>query len=389
MKEQLYQSGLAALDSETSATTMKLSRKWVNEAFVDLSGINDQKFVETMTMMGHQVRSCATQDDTIIEFEISNNRPDCCCVIGLAREAAAAFNKPMKHHEPEVKGCDTCSVYELLDVDVPAMDLCNRYTCRMVKNVKIGSSPDWLCQRLKAHGIRPVNNIIDIVNYVMLEYGQPIHAFDYRCVANGEMVVREAEDGEVLITAGGDRLELKSGMLIIAADYRAVGLAGIVGGEEATITDDTEMIVFEAANFNGACIRQTAMAFGIRTDAVLRTENNPDPMMTVPAIQRACELVELLECGEVLDGMIDILNYVPEPKTLELDPEQINRLLESDIPEADMISYLNRLEIPVKGRSILLPSFRSDLGSIADVATEVRRLHECDKIRPVTLSRTD
>lgn len=388
MEEQFSQSDLTSLDYEMSAFVIKLSRRWLDQEFVDLSDVSDHKFVETMTMLGHQVRSRTTHDDTVFEFRVINHRPDCYCVIGLAREAAAAFNKPMKHHEPVVKGCDTCSIYELLDVDVPAMDLCNRYTSRMIKNVKIGSSPEWLCQRLRDHGIHPVNNIIDISNYVMLEYGQPIHAFDYRCVSNGEIVVREAEDGEVLITADGILRQLKSGMLIIASESHPIGLAGIKCSDEAQISDDTEMIVYEAASFNGACIRQTATAFGLQTDAILRMESNPDPMMTIPAIDRVCELVELLECGEVLDGIIDILNYVPEPKTLDLESEKLNRLLESDISEADMVSYLNRLEIPVEGRSILVPSFRSDINSLADIAAEVRRLQECDQMTATTSETT-
>ena len=336
---------------------------------------------------GDDINLIIGNDDTVVDFEITNNRPDCYSIIGLAREAAAAFNKPMKHHEPVVKGSDVGSMYEMLDVEVPAADLCNRYTSRMVKNVKIAPSPKWLRQRLRANGVRPINNIVDITNYVMLEYGQPMHAFDYRYVASGKIVVREAEEGEVLTTLDGTVRPLQKGMLVIADDTKAIGLAGIMGGENSEIVDDTTTVVFESANFNGTSIRQTALALGMRTDASGKFEKNLDPMMTVPAVQRACELVELLECGDVMDGMIDVINYVPTPRTMELEPEKINRLLGTDISEADMVSYLNRLEISVEGRTIHIPSFRPDLNLMADIAEEVGRLYGYNEI-PTTALKT-
>ena len=329
---------------------------------------------------GDDINMVIGNDDTIVDFEITNNRPDCYSIIGLAREAAAAFNKPMKHHEPVVKGSDAGSMYEMLDVEVPAEQLCNRYSSRMVKNVKIAPSPKWLRQRLRANGVRPINNIVDITNYVMLEYGQPMHAFDYRYVASGKIVVREAEEGETLTTLDGTVRELTPGMLVIADENKPIGLAGIMGGENSEILDDTTTVVFESANFNGTSIRQTALALGMRTESSGKFEKNLDPMMTVPAVQRACELVELLECGDVMDGIIDIINYVPEAKTLELEPEKINRLLGTDISEADMVAYLNRLEIPVEGRTIHVPSFRPDLNLMADIAEEVGRLYGYNEI---------
>ena len=329
---------------------------------------------------GDDINLVIGNDDTIVDFEITNNRPDCYSIIGLAREAAAAFNKPMKHHEPVVKGSDAGSMYEMLDVEVPAEDLCNRYSSRMVKNVKIAPSPKWLRQRLRANGVRPINNIVDITNYVMLEYGQPMHAFDYRYVSSGKIIVREAVEGETLTTLDGNARQLKPGMLVIADENKPIGLAGIMGGENSEILDDTTTVVFESANFNGTSIRQTALALGMRTESSGKFEKNLDPMMTVPAVQRACELVELLECGDVMDGIIDIINYVPAPKTLELEPEKINRLLGTDISEADMVSYLDRLEIPVEGRTIHVPSFRPDLNLMADIAEEVGRLYGYNEI---------
>ena len=330
--------------------------------------------------IGQDINAVIGNDDTIVDFEITNNRPDCYSIIGLAREAAAAFDKPMRHHDPVVKGSDAGSMYEMLDVEVPAENLCNRYTSRMVTNVKIAPSPKWLRQRLRANGVRPINNIVDITNYVMLEYGQPMHAFDYRYVSSGKIVVREAEDGETLTTLDGVVRNLKAGMLVIADNERAIGLAGIMGGENSEIMDDTTTVVFESANFNGTSIRQTALALGMRTEASGKFEKNLDAMMTVPAVQRACELVELLQCGDVMDGIIDIVNYVPAPKTLELEPEKINRLLGTDISEEDMVKYLNRLEIEVEGRTIHVPSFRPDLNLTADIAEEVGRLYGYNEI---------
>ena len=336
---------------------------------------------------GDDINLVIGNDDTVVEFEITNNRPDCYSIIGLARESAAAFGKQMKHHEPVVKGSDAGSIFEHLDVEVPATELCNRYSSRMVANVKIGPSPKWLRNRLRANGVRPINNIVDITNYVMLEYGQPMHAFDYRYVASGKIVVREAEEGETLTTLDGNVRNLKPGMLVIADDERAIGLAGIMGGENSEIMDDTTMVVFESANFDGTSIRQTALALGMRTDASGKFEKHLDPMMTIPALERACELVEMLECGDVLDGTIDIINYVPEEKTLTLECDRINKLLGTQISKEDMVKYLNLLEIEVEGDTIHVPSFRPDLNLMADIAEEVGRSYGYNEI-PTTAFKT-
>ena len=330
--------------------------------------------------IGEDINLVIGNDDTIVDFEITNNRPDCYSIIGLAREAAAAFGKTMRHHEPVVHGSDAGSIFEHLDVEVPAAQLCNRYSSRMVANVKIGPSPKWLRQRLRANGVRPINNIVDITNYVMLEYGQPMHAFDYRYVSSGKIVVREAEERETRTTLDGTGRQLKAGMLVIADDTKPIGLAGIMGGENSEIVDDTTMVVFESANFNGTSIRQTALALGMRTEASGKFEKSLDPMMTIPAVQRACELVELLQCGDVLDGVIDIVNYVPQPKTLPLEVDKINRLLGTEISKEEMVRYLNLLEIPVEGDTILVPSFRPDLNLMADIAEEVGRAYGYNEI---------
>ena len=333
--------------------------------------------------IGQDINQVIGNDDTVVEFEITNNRPDCYSIIGLAREAAAAFGKPMRHHEPVVHGSCAGSIFEHLDVEVPATDKCSRYSSRMVANVKIGPSPKWLRQRLRANGVRPINNIVDITNYVMLEYGQPMHAFDYRYVSSGKIVVREAEAGETLTTLDGTVRSLKPGMLVIADDTKPIGLAGIMGGENSEIVDDTSMVVFESANFNGTSIRQTALALGMRTEASGKFEKNLDPMMTVPAVQRACELVELLGCGDVLDGTIDVIHYVPESRRVRLEPDRINELLGTEISQEDMVKYLANLEIPVEGDEILVPSFRPDLILTADIAEEIGRSYGYNAI-PIT-----
>ncbi len=336
---------------------------------------------------GQDINLVIGNDDTVVDFEITNNRPDCYSIIGLARESAAAFGRKMRHHEPRVKGSDAGDIYDYLDVEVPADSLCNRYSSRMVANVKIAPSPKWLRQRLRANGVRPINNIVDITNYVMLEYGQPMHAFDYRYVSSGKIVVREAREGETLTTLDGNVRNLKPGMLVIADGDKAIGLAGIMGGENSEIVPDTTMVVFESANFNGTSIRQTALALGMRTEASGKFEKSLDPLMTIPALQRACELVELLGCGDVLGGTIDILNHIPEEKRLPLEPEKINKLLGTDISKEEMIHYLDLLEIPVEGSEILVPSFRPDLNLMADIAEEVGRSYGYNEI-PITAFKT-
>ena len=336
--------------------------------------------------VGQDINEIIGNDDSVVEFEITNNRPDCYSLIGLARETAAAFNKPLKLHEPVVKGGGKGELSELLCVETPADDLCNRYSARMVRNVKIAPSPKWMRERLRAAGIRPINNIVDITNYVMVEYGQPMHAFDYRYITSGKIVVRRAGNDAEVTTLDGIVRKLSPEMLVIADGSRPVALAGVMGGENSEIVDDTTDVVFESANFDGTSIRKTALALGMRTESSAKFEKNIDPMLTLPAVNRACELVELLEAGEVLDGVIDILNYVPEPFELPLEPDKINALLGTSIPEADMIDYLAREQVPVENGIIKVPSWRPDLRRMADIAEEVARFYGYNEI-PTTLMR--
>ena len=342
---------------------------------------------------GDDLKPVIGADDHVVEFEITPNRPDCLSVIGLAREVSATYDVPLKLHEPVVKGGGEGSLVELLDVETPASDLCPRYTARMVRNVKIAPSPKWMRERLRAMGVRPINNIVDITNYVMLEYGQPMHAFDYRYVRGGKIIVRRAQEGEELTTLDGQVRELTANHLVIADETRAVGLAGIMGGENSEIVADTTDVVFESACFDGTCIRKGALALGMRTEASAKFEKGLDPLNTLPAVNRACELVELLGAGEVLDGTIDVLNYVPQPHIVTMDPDRVNALLGTDIPAAEQYQYLERVDIVTEKKDfpngpaeVIIPSWRGDVEGIADLAEEVARFYGYNKI-PTTLMR--
>ncbi len=335
---------------------------------------------------GADIREAIGLNDHVVEFEITPNRPDCLSVIGLAREAAATFDTPLSLHEPEVKGGAAGSLPELLRVDTPDADLVPRYTARMVRGVKIAPSPLWMRERLRAMGVRPINNIVDITNYVMLEYGQPMHAFDYRYVHGGHIIVRRACEGEKLTTLDGKEHTLNANHLVIADETRAVGLAGIMGGENSEIVEDTTDVVFESACFDGTCIRKGALALGMRTEASAKFEKGLDPMNTLPAVNRACELVELLGAGEVVDGVIDVLNFVPQPTVLKLESEKINALLGTDIPQEEMVSILKKLQFRVEDGLVTVPSWRGDVKRMADLAEEVARYHGYNNI-PNTLMR--
>ena len=342
---------------------------------------------------GDDIKPVTGLDDHVVEFEITPNRPDCLSVIGLVREVSATFDVPYNLHEPVVKGGGPGVLPELLDVETPASDLVPRYTARMVRNVKIAPSPKWMRERLRAMGIRPINNIVDITNYVMLEYGQPMHAFDYRYVNGGKIIVRRAEEGEKLTTLDGKEHTLTANHLVIADEGRAVGLAGIMGGLNSEIVADTVDVVFESACFDGTCIRKGALALGMRTEASAKFEKGLDPMNTLPAVNRACELVELLGAGEVVDGVIDILNNVPQPWTVTMDPERVNALLGTDIDPVDMYCLLERVNILTKEKDfpngpaeVVIPSWRGDVKRMADLAEEVARFYGYNNI-PSTLMR--
>ncbi len=329
---------------------------------------------------GDDIKPIIGADDQIVEFEITPNRPDCLSIIGLAREAAATFGTHLILHEPMVKGGADGSLADLLEVTTSDTDLCPRYTARMVRNVKIAPSPKWMRERLRAMGIRPINNIVDITNYVMLEYGQPMHAFDYRYVKGGHIIVRRAHEGEELTTLDGNVRKLDCTMLVIADEDRAVGLAGIMGGENSEIVNDTVDVVFESACFDGTSIRKTALALGMRTEASAKFEKGLDPMNTLPAVNRACELVELLGAGHVVDGIIDILNHVPQPTILKLEPGKINALLGTDVSTEEMISILTKLGFQTEGNTVCVPSWRGDVSTMADLAEEVARFYGYNNI---------
>ena len=347
--------------------------------------LNSDPDMQNLTL-GEDIRTAIGLNNRVVEFEITPNRPDCLSVIGLAREAAATFGGELKLHEPEVKGGAEGCLIDLLDVETPADDLVPRYTARMVRNVKIAPSPKWMRDRLRAMGVRPINNIVDITNYVMLEYGQPMHAFDYRYVQGGKIIVRRAEDGEELTTLDGNVRKLTADHLVIADETRAVGLAGIMGGMNSEIVEDTTDVVFESACFDGTCIRKGALSLGMRTEASAKFEKGLDPMNTMPAVNRACELVELLGAGEVVDGVIDILNHVPHPTVLTLEPEKINALLGTDVPAEEMVRILKSVDFQVDGNQVTVPSYRADVLRMADLAEEVARFYGYNNI-PCTLMK--
>ena len=334
---------------------------------------------------GDDMAKVVGYDDSIVEFEITPNRPDCLSVIGLAREASATFKRPLKLHTPEVKGCGG-GIADLVDIEIEDGALCPRYTARMVKNVKIAPSPKWMRERLRNSGVRPINNIVDITNYVMLEYGQPMHAFDFSCVEGGRIIVRTAREGEVIQTLDGNDRKLTTNMLCICDEHKPVCVAGVMGGANSEIVGDTAMVLFESANFNGVSVRRTAAALGMRTDASARYEKGLDPMNTMKAVQRACELVELLGCGEVVDGVLDVIAQDKAPTVVKLEPEKINALLGTDLPESLMRDILLSLGFELNGDDILVPSWRGDVEHYSDIAEEVARFYGYNNI-PCTLMR--
>ncbi|HEX2985839.1 MAG TPA: phenylalanine--tRNA ligase subunit beta [Caproiciproducens sp.] len=329
--------------------------------------------------LGQPICEALGFNDTKVEFEITSNRPDCFSIIGLAREAAATFHKPLNLHKPTVKaGHGTCK--GMLNVKVEATDLCPVYSARIVKNVRVKPSPRWMRERLRAMGVRPINNIVDITNYVMLEYGQPMHSFDLRFVEDGQIHVRRAQDGESITTLDGVERKLTTKNLVIADAKKPIAIAGVMGGEYSGIVDDTTTIVFESACFDGASVRTTARDHGMRTDASARFEKGLDPNNCLPALERACELVELLDAGDVLDDVIIDGQPNRERRRIKLDTDWINRFLHIDLSTADMKEILRKLECEFDGDDIIVPTFRPDLEHKADIAEEIARFYGYNKI---------
>ncbi len=323
--------------------------------------------------------------DTVFEYEITNNRVDCYSILGVAREAAATFNKDFVM-PPVKKVGNSEDVNDYVKVDVQATDLCPRYTARLVRNIKLAPSPEWMQRRLAASGIRPINNIVDITNYVMEEYGQPMHAYDYDTLAGGKIIVRRAEEGEEFVTLDGQTRKLDPSILMICDAEKSVGVAGIMGGENSKITDDVKTMLFEAACFDGTNIRLSAKKIGMRTEASGKFEKGLDPNLASEAIDRACQLIEELGAGEVVGGMIDVYPQKNVEKRIKFEPDKINKLLGIDISAEEMLGYLKKIELIYNEETneLIIPTFRQDLECGADIAEEVARFYGYANI-PTTL----
>lgn len=326
-------------------------------------------------------------DDTVFEYEITNNRVDCYSIIGIAREAAATFRKPFTPPVVTETG-NAEDINDYVKVDVEATDLCSRYTARLVKNIKLAPSPKWMQRRLASAGIRPINNIVDITNYVMEEYGQPMHAYDYDTLAGGKIVVRRAKDGEKFMTLDGQERTLDSDMLMICDGEKAVGLAGIMGGENSKITDDVKTMLFEAATFDGTNIRKATKRLGLRTDASGKFEKGLDPENALAAMNRACQLIEELGAGEIVGGVVDVYPNKKERVRVPFEPERINALLGTNVSVEEMLGYFKMLELDYDEtkQELIIPTFRQDLLRTADIAEEVARFFGYANI-PTTLPR--
>ncbi|MBR6796549.1 MAG: phenylalanine--tRNA ligase subunit beta [Clostridia bacterium] len=341
--------------------------------------------IEEPCEIGQDIREALMLSDTVVDFELTFNRPDCLAFIGIARETAASFKKPFVLKEPKYNECkDGEKVGDYISVDIQNPVLCPRYSAAVVKNVKIAPSPLWLRMRLRAAGVRPINNIVDITNYVMLEYGQPMHAFDYSYISSHKIVVRNAKDGEEITTLDGNKHPLNSEMLCIADGEKPVALAGIMGGLNSEILDTTATVVFESANFNRSNIRHTSRAVGLRTESSGKFEKGLPPYNTVPALKRALELVEQLGCGDIVEGIIDVCNADIQPRKIKFDAEKVNALLGTELSFEEMAEIMKPLELigdKAEG-TLLVPPYRSDMERTADIAEEVSRLYGFDKIQP-------
>ncbi len=328
--------------------------------------------------------------DANVEYEITSNRVDCFSILGMAREAAATFDLPFHPPVVTVKEESSEKSSDYIDVEIKDADLCKRYIGRVVKNVKIGPSPKWMQQRLRAQGIRSINNIVDITNYIMEEYGQPMHAFDLDTIAGNKIIVRRAKDGEKFTTLDGQERELDNDVLMICDAEKEVAIAGIMGGENSMVTENMTTLLFEAATFDGTNIRLSSKRVGLRTEASSTFEKGLDPNLAEIAINRACQLIEEMGCGEVLQGMVDVYPNPVEPWTLPFEPEKMNALLGTDIPEADMLHSFDKLGLTYNeaDRTLTIPTYRQDLHCMADLAEEAARLYGYDNI-PTTLPSTN
>ena len=336
--------------------------------------------IEEKCKPGDDIHDVCKLSDTVVEFELTFNRPDCLSYIGIAREAAATFGGKVKLPVHAVKEYKGKQAGEYLKVNVLNKELCPCYTARVVNNVKIGPSPLWMRARLRAAGVRPINNIVDITNFVMLEYGQPMHAFDYEYIKSKEINVRNAHEGEEIVTLDGVTRKLSPEMLVIADGSRAVALAGVMGGENSEITDSTTTVVFESANFNRESIRKTSKAVGLRTESSARFEKGLPPVTTLEALDRACQLVDMLGCGEVAPGIIDVINADMNDRVVDYDRKAVNSLLGTDISDDEMDRILSSVNLIADGNKLHVPAYRGDIINTADISEEVVRLYGFDKI---------
>lgn len=323
--------------------------------------------------------------DSVVEYEITSNRVDCFSMIGMAREAAATFDKEFIEPEIKVQGSGG-DVRDYISVEVEAPDLCPRYTARVVTDLKIGPSPKWMRDRLAAQGIRSINNLVDITNYVMEEYGQPMHAYDLSTIAGKKIVVKRAQDGDTFVTLDGQERAMDKDVLMICDGEKEIGIAGIMGGANSMVTDEIQTLLFEAACFDGTNIRLTTKRIGLATDAAAKFVKGLDPNLALQAINRACQLIEELGCGKVVDGVIDVYPNPVEEKQLPFEPEKMNKLLGTDIPAEEMLRIFKKLELRYDAatNTLTIPTFRQDLNCMADLAEEVARFYGYDNI-PTTL----
>lgn len=334
--------------------------------------------------LGSCVKEILQIDEDVVEFEITSNRPDCFSIVGLAREAAATFRKPFNMPKIEVIE-EEKSMDNMINIEIKNYDTCPRYTCRIIEDVKIEPSPQWLRHRLTSAGIRPINNIVDITNYVMLELGQPMHAYNYDKIEGKKLIVRNANKGEKLTTLDGIEREFDETVLIIQDENKVIDLAGIMGGENSMVTDDTKTILLESANFNGTHIRLTAKKLGLRTDASSKYEKGLDPNLSLLALDRACQLINMLKCGKVLKGHLDFYPQKRESWTVSYDSNRVNKLLGTSLSEKEIINILALVEVEADGKVAKIPTFRPDLETEADIAEEVARFYGYNNIE-ATLS---
>lgn len=354
----------------------------------DELGISEERatgilILDENTPVGADIVEVLGLSESVAEFEITSNRPDCMSIIGLARESAATFNREFKIPEVTVPENNE-DVNDYAKVEILNSQLCSRFVGRVVKNVKIGPSPEWMQKRLKSCGIRAINNVVDITNYIMLEYGQPMHAYDLDNVEGKKIVVRNANEGELLETLDDQPRTLQSTMIAIGDEKRAIGVAGVMGGANSEVSETTTTVLFESANFNAVAVRRGAKALGMRTEASALFEKGLDSENCLPAINRACQLMVELGAGEVVGGVIDLYPVKKEQRVLPFEPEKMNAFLGMDISKDEMIDILNRLDFEVKDDMVYVPTFRNDIEGRADIAEEVARIYGYDNI-PTTM----